>query len=309
MSGRERLTAAGYSAAWRATRLVPEGVARAAFTAAADRITRRGGRGVWQLGRNLSRVVDPATDPDRLAELVRDGMRSYARYWREAFRLPDVPVERMRATFHMHTPELFELGASRGAVLALSHSANWEHAGVWVTAQGHPLVSVAERLRPESMFRRFVTYREQLGMRIVPNRGGARPPLDVLRERLDDGAFVALLADRDLSARGVPVTFFGHPTRMPAGPALLALQTGRPLFAVELWYGDDGTHARMVGPLTPRVDGPLTDRAADLTQRVADELAAGIARHPTDWHMLQRLWLDDGPGAPAATGAQRATAG
>jgi KDO2-lipid IV(A) lauroyltransferase len=288
-----------YAAGWSLVRTMPAGLARALFTAGADQATRRGGRGVWQLRRNLARVVGDVGD-DELDALTRAGMRSYARYWMEAFRLPNVSLDTMRDTFHMTTPELFERGARGGCVFALPHSANWEHAGVWVTSQGYPLVSVAERLKPEGLFQRFLAYREALGMEILPTRGGERPPLDVLAERLSAGAVVALLADRDMSARGVPVTFFGHPARMPAGPALLAIRTGKPLFPVSLWFEPDGTYCGLTEPLPVPEHGTLTERVAELTQRLADELAAGIAAHPADWHMLGRLWRDDRPGGVPA---------
>ena len=48
------------------------------------------------------------------------------------------------------------------------------------------------------------------------------------------------MADRDLSRSGVPVQFFGEPTRLPAGPAKLAIETGAPLHPVHVHYdGDD----------------------------------------------------------------------
>ncbi len=30
-----------------------------------------------------------------------------------------------------------------------------------------------------------------------------------------------------------------------------------------------------------------------MTQALADAFATGIAEHPEDWHMLQRLWTED----------------
>lgn len=301
-----RVVELSYAACWRLVRLLPASGARVLFNAGADQLTRRGGRGAWQLARNLHRVVGDQVGEAELAELVRDGMRSYARYWMEAFRLPNQSADQIRDSFHMHSPQLFDQVRS-GCILALPHAANWEHAGVWATGQGIPVISVAERLQPEGLYRRFVSYREKLGIEVLPTRGGDRPPMQVLAERAEAGHIVALLADRDLSARGVPVTFFGHPTRMPVGPAALALQTGRPLFAVNLWYSDEGTHAELTGPLRPTVDGSLTQRTAQLTQQVADAMAAGIAAHPTDWHMLARLWLDDRPGAEPDSQVGRAT--
>jgi KDO2-lipid IV(A) lauroyltransferase len=288
-----------YAAGWKLVRLMPAGLARWTFRAVADQLTRRGNRGVWQLTRNLRRVVGPGPSEEELAELVRDGMRSYARYWLEAFRLPGVPPEVMTERFHLTTPELLDTVAA-GCVLALPHAANWEHAGVWATSRGMRLTAVAERLQPEGLYQRFVAYRQRLGMEILPTRGPDRATIDTLADRLRHGGVVALLADRDMSSRGVPVTFFGHPTRMPPGPALLAIQTGRPLIVVSLWFGDDGTYAKLTGPLPVPAEGALSERVATLTQRVADELAAGIAAHPADWHMLSRLWLDDRPRAADA---------
>ena len=44
-------------------------------------------------------------------------------------------------------------------------------------------------------------------------------------------------------------------------------------------------------------------RVKELTQRVADRLAVGIARHPADWHMLQRVWLTGSTAESAVTPA------
>src|SRR5690606_25348283 len=142
------------------------------------------------------------------------------------------------------------LAAGNGAVVALPHAGNWDLAGAWAAAvMGRRVTTVAEPLRPEGLFQRFVAFREKLGLEIIPPRGGQRPPLEVLEERLGQGHLVPLLADRDLSARGVEVEFFGARTRMPVGPALLALRTGAPLYVLSLWYEPDALHGRLHGPL------------------------------------------------------------
>jgi lauroyl/myristoyl acyltransferase len=205
-----------------------------------------------------------------------------------------------------------DVAEGRGAVVALPHAGNWDAAGAWVAATGWPLSTVAERLRPEGVYERFLAFRQRLGMEILPTHGGERPAFDVLVDRLRAGAVVPLLADRDLSARGVEVEFFGGRTRMPAGPALLAIRTGAPLYVASMWYEPDAACASIDGPLElpDATSAPLDQRVRTLTQRIADGLAAGIARHPEDWHMLQRMWLDqraDGTGVPAAPPATTGT--
>lgn len=285
MTGRltGRLTDAGFAAGWAAVRALPEPVAQRLFRLGADVVARRPGRGTAQLRRNLARVA-PGED------LVRAALRSYARYWCEVFRLPVTSTERVRSGMTTSGEERFwaAVAASTGTILALPHSGNWDHAGAWCGANGAPFTTVAERLQPESLFDRFVAFRESLGMEVLPLTGGARPPYDVLTERLEAGGTLCLLADRDLSARGVDVTFFGARARMPAGPASLALQTGATLLPVTLSFTADGWHCVWHDAV------PHTD-VASMTQLLADAFAAGIAEHPADWHMLQRLWLEDLP--------------
>ena len=286
---KDRLIELGYAAGWRVVRALPLPVARRLFTAAADRAYRRNGPGTQRLRRNLTQVV-----PDLDDSLVRAGLRSYARYWLEAFRLPSQTREQFLAGFHM-SPENYDelksvIAEGRGVVLALPHVGNWDAAAAWAVSNGWPLVTVAERLKPESVFQQFVAYREKLGMEVLPLTGGQRPPLDVLAERLQQGWLVALLGDRDLSRSGVEVTFFGGRTRMPAGPAILAIRTGAPLYAVDLSFTESQTVA-VLRRIIPSTEGALDVRVKATTQALADAYAEGIAQHPQDWHMLQKLWL------------------
>jgi lauroyl/myristoyl acyltransferase len=282
----------GYAAAWRVVRALPAPVARGLFTAAADLTVRRNPKGVDRLRENLRRVAGP----ENLDALVRAAMRSYLRYYLEAFRLPGYSREDILRMFHLDGEQQLraDVESGRGAVVALPHGGNWDLAGAWVAVKGWPLVVIAERLRPEGLYRRFLEFREGLGMEVIPLTGAEKPPIDLLVERLEKGYVVALLADRDLPGRGVEVDFFGGRTTMPPGPALLALRSGAPLYAVDMWYEPDTAWARLNGPLPlPAPEsGPLTERIRVVTQDIADRLAAGIARHPEDWHMLQRMWRE-----------------
>jgi lauroyl/myristoyl acyltransferase len=285
----------GFAAGWRAVRALPLPVAAALFRRGADLAVRRNGPSVQRLAGNLRRVVGPVLPEDEFAALLRRAVRSYARYWMEAFRLPSQSREQILRGFHLERGYLLgeDVAAGRGAVVALPHGGNWDAAGAWVAAMGWPITTVAERLRPEGLYERFLAFRRGLGMQIIPVSGGARPVLDVLEEAIGKAHVVPLLADRDLSSRGVEVEFFGGRTRMPAGPAVLALRTGAPLYVVDMWYEPDAAHGYLHGPVAlPAVScGSLSARVRAVTQQIADQFQVGIAAHPEDWHMLQRLWL------------------
>ncbi|MBD0740716.1 phosphatidylinositol mannoside acyltransferase [Streptomyces sp. CBMA152] len=291
---RERLTDSLYGLAWTSVKKLPEPMATGLGRRIADTVWKRRGKSVLRLESNLARVVPDAT-PERLAELSQAGMRSYMRYWMESFRLPAWSKDRMRTGFEPqglhHLTDA--LASDKGVVLALPHMGNYDLAGAWVTTKLEtPFTTVAERLKPETLYDRFVAYRESLGMEVLPHTGGSA--FGTLARRLRDGGLVCLVADRDLSASGVEVKFFGDTARMPAGPALLAQQTGALLLPVTLWYDESPV---MQGRVHPPIDVPETGTRAEktsvMTQALADAFATGIAEHPEDWHMLQRLWLAD----------------
>jgi KDO2-lipid IV(A) lauroyltransferase len=297
----DRLSDLAFGAGWALVCRLPERVARGLFAAIADLIWLRRGPSVRRYEANLRPVVDPGTDDAAVRALSRAGLRSYLRYWCEAFRLPATDAETLVARIVIIGEENLRtaIAERRGVVCALPHMANWDHAGAWLVATGERFTTVAERLRPASLYDRFVAYRERLGMEVL----AATDPdvFTTLSSRLREGRVVALVADRDLSARGVEVALGRGRTRMPVGPAALAIRTGAALLPTTLWYDSEQLHVRF----HPRVDRPadLHGRSAiaAMTQEVADVFGAAIAAHPQDWHMLQPFWLAD-----LETGGQRA---
>jgi lauroyl/myristoyl acyltransferase len=307
---REQLTYRLYAGAWGLVRRLPEPVAYRLFDLVADVVWRRRGTAVQRLESNLRRAR-PDADAGALRELSREGMRSYLRYWCDAFRLPDWDTDRVvrsvRVEGEHHLRDNVGDGG-RGVVGALMHMGNWDHAGAWATLTGAPVVTVAERLRPERLYERFLAYREGLGMEILPLTGGDGDLLDVLSARLRAGRLVPLLADRDLRASGIEVDLLGAATRMPPGPAMLALRTGAALHPVSIWHEDPGPEAgrrarprlviRFHDEVTVPTQGRTREKVTSMTQQVADVFGDAIRAHPQDWHMLQPLWLDDLPPRP-----------
>ena len=308
---RGRAVDLGYAAGWGALKSVPHGVSSRAFRAVADAAAVRNGGGTRQLRKNLRRVLGPGASEARLDHVVGESLRSYARYWLETFRLPKMDhrevVARLEANAQGSEHLDAAMAAGKGAIIVLPHMGNWDVSGLWFVDRGTPFTTVAERLEPASLFDRFVTYRESLGMEVLPLTGGERSPMAVLAERLLAGGAICLVADRDLSRNGVDVRFFGETARMPGGPAMLAARTGAPVLPVGLWFTDDGWGHRVNAPVEmPK--GRLRDIVQGGTQAVADVFAREIAAHPTDWHMLQPLWLTDLTPRPARADAVPATA-
>jgi len=286
-----------YRGGWRTVRLMPDAVAYPTFDRIADLVWTRRTKGAQRLRANLARVVDDPHDAPALDELTRDGLRSYMRYWCDAFRLPDWDTDRTMGTLRAVNMEILTdaVAAGGGAVGALPHMGNWDHAGAFVVGSGVPVTTVAERLKPEAVYEQFLAFREGLGMTIYPLQG-EDDVLGRLEKAVRRNDFVPLLADRDLTVSGVPVTLLGERATMPAGPAALALRTGAPLIPVSTWYEGRSPNHTVVMRFDEPIevpDGTGTDAVRLMTQRLADVFAARIREHPQDWHMLQRVFTAD----------------
>lgn len=287
----ESLSAWLYDVGWKVTRTLPEPAANAVFRQMADALWRRGAGGVRQLEGNLRRV-HPDYDNDAIRDLSRAAMRSYLRYWCEAFRLPTWSRQRITETFVLERQEILDSALEQGGALMIpGHMANWDHAGAWAAATYGSVTSVAERLKPEKLFHAFLDYRRELGMDILGT--GEADVLRQLTRLLRDGKLVALLGDRDISRSGVHVDFFGQPASFPAGPALLTLMTDVPLHPVTMWF--DGEMCR--GYVHDRIEVPTAgdrdEKIIAMTQQLARGWESGIREHSADWHMLQKVWVAD----------------
>ncbi len=303
---RERLTGVAYQLGWKVICRLPESWAHGVFMAAAGLAWRRQGPKVQVLEANLRRVLlyrDRGLDADgagvdggELRALSRAALRSYARYWLEVFRLPVIGVERLVDGMHFHGPgeeTLFAtLKAGRGVLIALPHMGNFEQAGAWVIARGAgKFTTVAERLKPESVYESFLRFRQTLGFEVLPLTGGAAP-FGTLAQRLRAGGLVCLVSDRDLKDSGIEVELLGEKARMAAAAAL-AVHTGAALMPTAVWFDEDGWGARIYPEVPAPAAGTRAEKIAAMSQQLADVFTEAIAEHPQDWHMLQRVFSAD----------------
>ena len=287
----EKLSATGYIAGWKLVRRMPDPLAVALFNAGADYASGKG-TGPEILRRNLTRVVG-AENVTR--ELVRASIRSYARYWREAFRLPAIAGNEAlmaRLDEDVTGREYVDatLARGKGLILTLPHSGNWDMAGMWFVQRYGGFTTVAERLKPEVLFDAFVDYRQQLGFNVLAATGEKVPPYQQMKEVLAADGVVCLMGERDMTPRGVPVSFFGEEATFPAGPAKLALETGAGLHVAHSWFMGTDRDPRWGLSGSPEVEVTTVE---ETTQRVADLFAENIAAHPQDWHALQPVFLAD----------------
>ena len=296
MSLRGRLVDAGFWFGWNTLWVMPESMARALFDIVGRVTWRLNGRGARQLEANIARAMGDAASPAQVRAASHRALRHYMRYYCETFLLPRWSPERISQAVRADNLEPVAAAARAGGViLTLPHSGNWDLAGAWAAQHLGQIVTVAERLRPEGVFQKFLRVRRALGITLMPLTG--EPGVyEFLRASAVSGAVVPLLGDRDVARSGMGVEFFGHRAPMPVGAALIALDTGLPLFTCCTYY-EGATLVIRFGPQVPLPAARPVGRerlrlGAQVTGLIASAFEQDIREHPDSWYQLQPVWPD-----------------
>jgi KDO2-lipid IV(A) lauroyltransferase len=224
---------------------------------------------------NLRRVCEFVGRPSAGREfwlLVRRAFVEHARYYVELLRAPDYRFDEIDRIVHVADwPRIAAQLRSGGTVLVSAHLGNFEPMGIYFAARGFTPVAPIEEIEPRVLFEFLLRRRGGgRGVEVVPLSRSRRRMLEVLKS----GGIAGLIADRDLGGDGLPVSFFGHPTTMPTGPATLAVLTGAPVIA--------GRCLRR-GPDRFEAAGELLD-----VERSGDRRAAGEARTRASGERVER---------------------
>ena len=280
-----------YLFAWKVIGVLPEKSAYKLANIISDRVYSKNGKGVKRLRSNYRRVM-PNISERQLDELTKDGIRSYLRYWFDTFRLNKWSKSRIIETTFVVRENLLRdpIATKEGCIIALPHAGNWDHAAAYFCSTGITLTAVVEKLKPEAIFKKFLAYRQSIGIEAISHKEKTIP---ILMERLNQGKLIALVADRDMSRNGIEVNFLGGIAKMPAGPAILALKTGAPLVTAYIRYLEKGIEITFDETIKLPVAGSEEEQIKIVTQSMADNFAKRIKDSPVDWHMLQRIWVDE----------------
>lgn len=287
---RQRLSYWGYRAAWDSVAHLPELIVDPAPAAVGRLWATLGSAGQRaQLRANLARVMGhPSTDV--LDRAVDDAYRSYTRYWMDSFRLHTMEPATVMANSDGHQLALVDdmVADGDGGILATAHLGSWDIGAMFTTERNWNMAVVAEVVEPRRLFDRFVDLRRQAGIDVFPLvRGGDM--VDRMAGAVQRGGLATLLADRDLGRRGPIVEFFGEPCRLPAGTAVLARRTGRPVATGAFLARGPG---EWTGHIQSRIDVSELSVVAG-TQAIAHELEAMISQYPDQWHVFVPNWLVD----------------
>jgi KDO2-lipid IV(A) lauroyltransferase len=279
-----------YLLAWRILRFLPASSAYRLGRFAARYAFKKNGKGITRLRSNMS-LLTGIVDDGELDKLTLNAVYSYTRYWIDSFLLPNWSVDEIISRVTVINGDYLTdaMAVGKGCIVAIPHSGNWDLAGAYYSCTFSPVVTVAEHLKPEKLFKKFLEFRLDLGMEVLDLESRTVP---ILSRRLKAGEMVALVADRDITNSGIKVQFGLRLASFPAGPALLSIHTGAPLITAVITYDKTGIVITFGAPIPIPAEVSKDEALNIMIAQTADRLFHELQKKPEDWHMLQRVWVD-----------------
>jgi KDO2-lipid IV(A) lauroyltransferase len=173
------------------------------------------------------------------------------------------------------------------ALIFTAHLANWELAAVGAHAYGVDSTVLYRRPGVAAISDAIIGMRESCMGTLIPTSTGA--PQRLL-EALQRGSHVAMLVDQ-YSVQGVPVTFFGRPTRANSLIARLARHIDCPIHGIHVVrYPGDRFQLRVTEALeAPRDENGKIDVERTM-QAITDVVEGWVREHPDQWLWVHRRW-------------------
>jgi KDO2-lipid IV(A) lauroyltransferase len=260
-----------------------------------------------QARRNLRRVVAnlaerglggddvraAAEDPRALERLVRQAFRHQARYYLDIARAPAIKHGRvLDERVLVETPDAVEEAFARpGPLIFISlHFGAIELPGFYLARRsGREVIAPMETIGDPPLQRWFVRTRSAFRIRIV----GLREARRELAAALARGETVGLVADRDITGGGIEVPLFGAPAPMPIGPAMLALESGAPIYCAAVRRLPNQRYAGKLIPVPTGSEGSRRDRITATLVAQAAAFERVIADAPEQWWaVFFPIWPD-----------------
>jgi len=226
--------------------------------------------------------------------MAREVFRNFGKYLVEFFRVETFTYEFITRHVTIKNREILDeaLKRGKGVIIMTAHIGNWELGGLVLGLIGYPLTAVALPHRERPVNELFNRQRAAGGVTVVSANLAIRKCISTLK----GNGIVALLADRDFSATGDVMKFFGKDTLIPRGAAMFCYHTRSAVIPMFLTRTADAHfNIEIHQPLDISEDDFLMEekmfREFFMKKQVA-VLEKQIRRDPTQWMMFRRFWID-----------------
>ncbi len=241
------------------------------------------------VAQNLSVVLKKDMKECRI--LARKVFRNFGLYLVDFFRMGRLNEKILKRRVRVEGIENLDaaLKKKKGVIALTCHMGNWEMGGVVTAMLGYDISAVVLTHRHRNINEFFIRQRERKGMKVIAMSSIMKRCISTLMRN----GMLALAADRDFTDSGVTLDFFGVPTSIPKGPAMLSLKTGSSIVSA-FFIRDKRFNYRLIfgKPIevtkTPGIkDDEIVKKAS---QGFIPIMEKYIRQYPEQWLVFRKFW-------------------
>jgi len=241
------------------------------------------------VAKNLSIILNK--DINECNRLAHNVFRNFGLYMVDFFRMDKLDKDFIDRHVDIIGLENIDeiLKQGKGLVAVTSHLGNWEMGGVIMAVKGYSISAVALNHAHRKINEFFIRQRQKKGLKVIPIDSAARRCVSALLRK----DILGLVGDRDFMDTGIVVDFFGVPTSIPRGPALLSIKTQSPIVPGFL-VRDGRMSYKLIFEKPITVDESFQDSEEDRTRQITERFVRVMERYirmyPEQWLVFRRFW-------------------
>jgi len=241
------------------------------------------------LRENLKVVLGENTNIRIIDRHALNVFKNFAKYLADFFKCSKFTQEFIQENLTVENREYLNeaLSGGKGAILVSLHIGNWEMGGAVIGSWGYPLSAIVLEHTSPRINDFFVNKRTINGVRSIPVNNSVKECLRVLKRN----EFLAIVGDKDYTASGARVKFFGREAFLPKGPAVFALRTGAPIISCIL-VREENDKFRFIfeKPETPVLAGEYEKDIEILMRGYLKIFEKHIRERPDQWYVFKKIW-------------------
>lgn len=181
----------------------------------------------------------------------------------------------------------------KGGVIVTGHFGNWEWMGALAAKEGIEITYLVADLHNPYITKAVNKTRKKWGIDVINQKTGL---LKAVR-RLENGDFLAVLADQDAGKRGLFVPFFDIPASTTKLPAFLSSRTGAPILPVFMISHEGNYRIHFENAIYPERDDDIDRTTRKLTEAFTAVIENYVKEYPELWFWPHRRWKTKPPGS------------
>ncbi len=238
---------------------------------------------------NLSVVLGEEATEEEIEREVLAVFTNFAKYLGDFLRFSKYTPQFIARNFKILGKENLDkcFAWGKGVIVLSLHLGNWELGGAIVGGMNYPISAIVLEHPGKKVNDFFVRQRAINNVRSIPVGIQIKECFRALKRN----EVVAIIGDKDYTANGIEIDFFGKKAVLPKGPAVISIKSGAPIVCCFIVRNADNSCDMIFEePITAQKSGDIEGDIRALMGKYVKIFEKYIREYPGQWYVFNKIW-------------------